>query len=238
MPYVVLADETRLYYELTGPEDGPVVIQFGGGLFGRHNFGAVNDGFRDNGFQLLSFDARGYGASSTPREQYTIEMWARRRSSAPRDPRARAGARPWHVDGRHDRDRVCSAPRRPRDRDLRRCRLRQAGCLPSDAVPPLAQNGGDDDVGRLLGPRHDAGRRRRLPRERGGRGHLRPRACRDRLERPLYRASGVHRDGGNGPLASRAADLDPAPDDERHVRHPLPARSRAIRPGCPEDGGA
>ncbi len=76
MPSAVLADETRLYYELTGPEDGPVVIQFGGGLFGRHNFGAVNDGFRENGFRLLSFDARGYGASSTPREQYTIEMWA------------------------------------------------------------------------------------------------------------------------------------------------------------------
>ncbi len=68
--------ETRLYYELTGPEDGPVVIQFGGGLFGRHNFGAVNDGFRENGFRLLSFDARGYGASSAPRELYTIEMWA------------------------------------------------------------------------------------------------------------------------------------------------------------------
>jgi pimeloyl-ACP methyl ester carboxylesterase len=76
MPYAVLDDETRLYYELTGPGDGPVVIQFGGGLFGRHNFGAVNDGFRENGFRLLSFDARGYGASSSPREQYTIEMWA------------------------------------------------------------------------------------------------------------------------------------------------------------------
>jgi pimeloyl-ACP methyl ester carboxylesterase len=76
MPYAVLDDETSLYYELTGPDDGPVVIQFGGGLFGRHNFGAVNDGFRENGFRLLSFDARGYGASSSPREQYTIEMWA------------------------------------------------------------------------------------------------------------------------------------------------------------------
>jgi len=76
MPYAVLDDEARLYYELTGPEDAPVVIQFGGGLFGRHNFGAVNDGFRENGFRLLSFDARGYGASTAPREQYTIEMWA------------------------------------------------------------------------------------------------------------------------------------------------------------------
>jgi 3-oxoadipate enol-lactonase len=65
-----------LYYELTGPEDGPVVLQLGGGLFGRHNFGLVNDGFRERGFRLLSFDARGYGASSSPRETYTIEGWA------------------------------------------------------------------------------------------------------------------------------------------------------------------
>ena len=76
MPYAELDAGIRLYYELTGPEDGPVVLQLGGGLFGRHNFGAVNDGFRENGFRLLSFDARGYGASSSPREQYTIEMWA------------------------------------------------------------------------------------------------------------------------------------------------------------------
>lgn len=76
MPYAEIDDGIDLYYELTGPADGPVVIQFGGGLFGRHNFGAVNDGFRENGFRLLSFDARGYGASSSPREAYTIEGWA------------------------------------------------------------------------------------------------------------------------------------------------------------------
>ena len=76
MPYADIDEGVRLYYELTGPEDGPVVLQFGGGLFGRHNFGLVNDGFRERGFRLLSFDARGYGASSTPREQYTIEGWA------------------------------------------------------------------------------------------------------------------------------------------------------------------
>ena len=49
MPYAQLEEGSRLFYELTGPDDGPVVIQFGGGLFGRHNFGAVNDGFRDGG---------------------------------------------------------------------------------------------------------------------------------------------------------------------------------------------
>ena len=76
MPYAQVDDGIRLYYELTGPEDGPVVLQLGGGLFGRHNFGLVNDGFRERGFRLLSFDARGYGASSCPREAYTIEGWA------------------------------------------------------------------------------------------------------------------------------------------------------------------
>jgi pimeloyl-ACP methyl ester carboxylesterase len=76
MPYAELHDGIRLYYELTGPADGPVVLQFGGGLFGRHNFGAVNDGFRENGFRLLSFDARGYGASDHPRDDYTIQLWA------------------------------------------------------------------------------------------------------------------------------------------------------------------
>ena len=52
-----------------------MILQLGGGLFGRHNFGLVNDGFRER-FRLLSFDARGYGASDHPREAYTIEGWA------------------------------------------------------------------------------------------------------------------------------------------------------------------
>ena len=76
MPYARIDDGTELYYEPDGPEDGPVILQFGGGLFGRHNFAAVNEGFCDEGFRLLSFDARGYGASTSPREQYGIEMWA------------------------------------------------------------------------------------------------------------------------------------------------------------------
>jgi 3-oxoadipate enol-lactonase len=75
MPYAQIEDGTRLYYELTGPEDRPVILQLGGGIFGRHNFGLVNDGFRER-FRLLSFDARGYGASDHPREAYTIEGWA------------------------------------------------------------------------------------------------------------------------------------------------------------------
>ena len=76
MPYARIDDGIELYYELSGPEDGHVVLQFGGGLFGRHNFGFVNDGFRELGYRLLAYDARGYGASSSPREWYTIEGWA------------------------------------------------------------------------------------------------------------------------------------------------------------------
>ena len=76
MPYASLQDGIRLYYEFLGPDDGPTIIQFGGGLFGRHNFGAVNDGFIAEGFRLLPFDARGYGASDHPHEQFTIEGWA------------------------------------------------------------------------------------------------------------------------------------------------------------------
>jgi 3-oxoadipate enol-lactonase len=75
VPHAEIGDDVRLYYELTGADDAPVVIQFGGGLFGRHNFGLVNDGFRER-FRLLSFDARGYGASTSPRETYSIELWA------------------------------------------------------------------------------------------------------------------------------------------------------------------
>jgi 3-oxoadipate enol-lactonase len=75
MPYAQIEDGVRLYYELTGPDDGPVILQLGGGLFGRHNFGLVNDGFRER-FRLLSFDARGYGASDHPRAAYSIEGWA------------------------------------------------------------------------------------------------------------------------------------------------------------------
>jgi 3-oxoadipate enol-lactonase len=74
MPYATVND-TRIYYEFTGPEDGPLILQFGGSLFGRQNFGSVNDGFRER-FRLLSYDATGYARSDQPIETYTIEGWA------------------------------------------------------------------------------------------------------------------------------------------------------------------
>ncbi len=74
MPFADVGD-VRLYYEFTGPEDAPLILQFGGSLFGRANFNSVNDGMREN-FRLLSFDASGYGRSTQPLTSYTIENWA------------------------------------------------------------------------------------------------------------------------------------------------------------------
>lgn len=74
MPFAEVND-TRLYHELTGPEDKPLILQFGGSLFGRQNFALVNDGFRES-FRLLSYDATGYGRSDRPIESYSIEGWA------------------------------------------------------------------------------------------------------------------------------------------------------------------
>jgi len=74
MPYTTV-DDNRIYYELTGPEDAPLILQFGGSLFGRQNFALVNDGFRER-FRLLSYDASGYGRSDCPIEDYSVEGWA------------------------------------------------------------------------------------------------------------------------------------------------------------------
>ncbi len=74
MPFADVAD-TRIYYEFTGPEDAPLILQFGGSLFGRQNFNSVNDGFRKD-FRLLSYDASGYGRSDQPLEFYSVEAWA------------------------------------------------------------------------------------------------------------------------------------------------------------------
>ena len=74
MPFADVGD-VRLYYEFTGPEDAPLILQFGGSLFGRANFDSVNDGFREK-FRLLSFDASGYGRSTQPLTAYSIEGWA------------------------------------------------------------------------------------------------------------------------------------------------------------------
>ena len=74
MAYVEVGGH-QIYYEFTGPEDRPLILQFGGSLFGRANFASVNDGFRKN-FRLLSFDATGYGRSDRPIINHSMERWA------------------------------------------------------------------------------------------------------------------------------------------------------------------
>src|SRR5919205_666338 len=56
MPHAQIEEGVSLYYELTGPEDAPVILQFGGGLFGRHNFGLVN-GTSMGGMIAIAFTA-------------------------------------------------------------------------------------------------------------------------------------------------------------------------------------
>lgn len=74
MPFASVGD-VQLYYELTGDPHAPTLVQIGGPMFGRHNFRNVNDIFARK-FQLLSYDASGYGRSTAPLENYSIEAWA------------------------------------------------------------------------------------------------------------------------------------------------------------------
>src|SRR3954447_17524061 len=212
MPYAQIGDELRLYYELTGPDDAPVVLQFGGGLFGRHNFGLVNDGFRES-FRLLSFDARGYGASTSPRETYSIELWA--------DDGAKlldaVGLDRVYVHGTSMGGMIAIAftakyPERTiaacadvafakpdlYRRTLFRTWRRMAESMPwddfSDHVTTQA-------VGATFMESAE------------GEQHLRARPQHRRPQRPLHGAAGVPRDGEHGPDAARAADRAPAADD-------------------------
>ena len=217
MPYARLADETRLYYEFLGPEDGPTILQFGGGLFGRHNFGAVNEGFQEAGFRLLAFDARGYGASDHPHEQFTIEGWADD-GAALLDAlgldrvlvhgTSMGGMIAIAFAAKHGERTIAAcadvAFAKPDvyRKTLFRVWRRMAESMPWDDFS-------DHVTTQAVGPRF-------LESEEGA-GHVRARPHRDRLERPVHRAPGMHRHGGDGPDAARAADLRPAADDQRHA---------------------
>ncbi len=172
MPYTTLPDGIRLYYEFTGPEDKPVILQFGGSLFGRQNFGLVNDGFREN-FRLLSFDARGYGRSDVPSESYTIEGWADD-GAALLDAVGldRVLVHGTSMGGMIALAFACKYPARC----IAACpdvAFRTARCPPQGDLPLLAALRRDDELGRFRRSRHHAGRGLPSPREARGRGHLR-----------------------------------------------------------------
>ena len=217
------------------PEDGPTILQFGGGLFGRHNFGFVNEGFSEAGFRLLAFVRRLR--------------------------RLRPPARAVHDRGLGD-DGAALLDALGLDRVLvhgtsmggmiaiafaaRHGERTIAACADVAFAKPdvyrktlfrVAAHGRVHAMGRLLRPRDHAGRRPEVPRERGGQGHVRARPHRDRVERPLHGAPGLYRHGGDGFDAARPGDLRATADDERHLRHPLPSRASAVRLLGAADGG-
>ena len=204
MPYTTLPDGIRLYYEFTGPEDKPVILQFGGSLFGRQNFGLVNDGFREN-FRLLSFDARGYGRSDVPSESYSIEGWADD-GAALLDAVGldRVLVHGTSMGGMIALAFACKYPA-ALHRRLPRRRLRAARRPPQGDLPLLAALRRDDELGRLRRPRHDAGRRLPSPREARGREHVRDGAPDHAPQLDVHRAAGLPRHGGHGSRAARAA---------------------------------
>ena len=237
MPYA--ADRRRYPAVLRADraQDAPVILQFGGGLFGRHNFGLVNDGFRER-FRLLSFDARGYGASSNPREEYTIEGWAAD-GAALLDA---VGLERAFIHGTSMGGMIAIAfaalypeptiaacadvafakPDVYR-RTLFRVWRRMAESMPWDDF--------SDHV-------DDAGGRGEVHGEPRGREHLRAGAQHCRAQRSVHGAPGLSRHGEAGPVAARPEDRAAAPDDERHARRALPARAGAVGPRRAADGGA
>ncbi len=76
MPYAQIEEGIRLYYELTGPEDGPTVLQFGGGLFGRAQLRLRQRRLPGAGSACSPSTRAATGPPTTRASEYTIEGWA------------------------------------------------------------------------------------------------------------------------------------------------------------------
>jgi pimeloyl-ACP methyl ester carboxylesterase len=74
MPFADV-DGLALFYEFSGDQAKPLLLEFGGSLLSRHHFDAVNDRLREH-FRILAYDPRGYGRSSAPLEPYSVCGWA------------------------------------------------------------------------------------------------------------------------------------------------------------------
>ena len=138
VPFVTLARRSGIYYEFTGPEDRPTILQFGGSLFGRHNFGLVNDGFREH-FRLLSFDASRLRALRPAADRLQRRGLGRRGARCCSTPSGSTAcwctARRWAGWSRSAF--TCKYPD-ARDRGLRRLRLGAAATSTAGALPLLA----------------------------------------------------------------------------------------------------
>ncbi|MFQ5998187.1 MAG: alpha/beta fold hydrolase, partial [Candidatus Bathyarchaeia archaeon] len=73
MSYVEIPG-ARLWYQLQG--EGEVIAQIHGAGFGHDNFAKVTPHLAKR-FRILDYDMRGYGLSDRPKQQYSMEVWAR-----------------------------------------------------------------------------------------------------------------------------------------------------------------
>ena len=72
MPFLTVGDGTRLYYQLEGNDDRPVLI-FSHSLGADHSMWEPQAAALVPYFRILRYDMRGHGASAVPPGEYTLE---------------------------------------------------------------------------------------------------------------------------------------------------------------------
>ncbi len=75
MPFININD-TRLYYELHGPEDAPVLVLNNGVIMNAAVSWLFQTQALSQHYRLLQYDCRGQGQSDHPDEAYTMEVHA------------------------------------------------------------------------------------------------------------------------------------------------------------------
>ena len=93
----------ELWYEVTG--EGEPVVQIHGAGFGHFNFAPATPELAER-FKVIDYDMRGYGQSDRPVQDYDMEVWADDVAGLLDALDIDQRARPRHVDGRDDRDRL------------------------------------------------------------------------------------------------------------------------------------
>ena len=92
-----------LWYQITG--EGEPVMQIHGAGFGHFNFAPCTPELSKH-FKVVDYDMRGYGQSDRPVQDYDMEVWADDLAGLMDALEHSGGARPRHLDGRDDRDRL------------------------------------------------------------------------------------------------------------------------------------
>ena len=80
-------------------------MQIHGAGFGHFNFAPATPELAKH-FRVVDFDLRGYGQSDRPVQHYDMEVWADDVAGLMDALEIEPAARPRHLDGRDDRDRL------------------------------------------------------------------------------------------------------------------------------------